>query len=100
MLDRVERICRRPVDDRTLRTAVLAEIRGSVPFDRYAWLLTDPETSVGSSPVAETPSMADLPTLIRLKYVTPINRWTSLDASTPATLVETTGGDRSRSRIW
>ena len=27
----------------------------AVPFDAYAWLLTDPETSVGSSPLADVP---------------------------------------------
>jgi DNA-binding NarL/FixJ family response regulator len=100
MLDRVERICRRDLDDRALRGALLAELRASIPFDRYAWLLTDPETTVGSSPLAETPSMADLPALIRSKYLTPVNRWTSLDTNEPVTLLETTGGDRTRSRIW
>ena len=71
-----------------------------MPFDFYAWLLTDPETCVGSAPLAETPSMADLPRLIRLKYLTVTNRWTNLVSDTPATLFDATNGDRSSSRIW
>ena len=34
---------------------MLAELRAAVPFDAFAWLLTDPVTCVGSSPVAEVP---------------------------------------------
>ena len=47
-----------------------------VPFDAYAWLLTDPQTSVGSSPLADVPCLPELPRLIRLKYLTEVNRWT------------------------
>jgi DNA-binding CsgD family transcriptional regulator len=100
VVDRVARVLERGLDDRALRHAVLAELRKTVPFDWYAWLLTDPETSVGTAPLAETPSLADLPTLIRLKYLTPTNRWTALTANTATTLVGATGGDRSTSRLW
>lgn len=51
----------RPLLARALRTTVLEEIRTGVPCDAYAWLLTDPETCAGSSPLAEIPSLADLP---------------------------------------
>ena len=71
-----------------------------MPFDFYAWVLTDPETCVGSAPLAETPSMADLPRLIRLKYLTVTNRWTNLESNTPVSLFAATNGDRSSSRIW
>ncbi|HET6952548.1 MAG TPA: helix-turn-helix transcriptional regulator [Acidimicrobiales bacterium] len=99
-LDRIERICGRDLDDRALRIALLAEIRAEVAADAYAWLLTDPETCVGASPLAETPSLDDLPTLIRLKYLTPANRWTALRSGSAATLVDATGGDRSASPVW
>lgn len=98
--DRIERICGRGLDDRALRIALLAEIRAAVPFDSYAWLLTDPETWVGAAPLADTPSLADLPTLIRLKYLTPTNRWTSLQANTAMTLIGATQGNRAESRVW
>ena len=89
--NRVERTCRRGLDERELRIALLRELRADVPFDAYAWLLTDPETCVGSTPLAETPSLADLPALIRAKYLTPTNRWTSLPSVTAVTLA---GADR------
>jgi DNA-binding CsgD family transcriptional regulator len=98
--DRLERISSQGLDTRSLRVALLDEIRPNVPFDAYVWLLTDPETCVGSAPLAEAPSLADLPALIRLKYLTPTNRWTNVASNTPVTLVSATNGDRSRSRIW
>ncbi len=98
--ERIERICGRGLDDRALRIALLAEVRAAVPFDYYAWLLTDPETSVGVAPLADAPSLAELPTLIRLKYLTPTNRWTSLPSNTAVTLMGATEGKPARSRVW
>lgn len=97
---RVEDACQLGLDDRALRVALLHEVRSVVPYDAYAWLSTDPETWVGSSPVAETPSLADLPALIRLKYLTRTNRWTSLQSSMPSTLALATNGALSSSRLW
>jgi DNA-binding CsgD family transcriptional regulator len=99
-LDRVVRLCSAGADARTLRLELLAEIRRVVDFDAYAWLLTDPETCVGSAPLADVPCLPELPRLIRLKYVTPVNRWTGLPPSGVATLLAATAGDRSRSRLW
>lgn len=97
---RVERICDQGLDARAFRVAVLAEVRTVVPFDAYVWLLTDPETCVGSAPLAETPSLADLPAVIRLKYMTSSNRWTALASNTAVTLAEATGGDLALSALW
>lgn len=58
-------------DSRAARQRVLETLRRVVPFDSYAWLLTDPETLVGTSPLAEVPRLEDLPTLIRLRYQAP-----------------------------
>jgi DNA-binding CsgD family transcriptional regulator len=99
-LDHIERICGRGLDERALRVALLEVIRAAVPCDAYAWVLTDPETLVGSAPLAEAPSLADLPALIRLKYLTTVNRWTGLSPGSAATLLETTEGDRSLSPLW
>jgi DNA-binding CsgD family transcriptional regulator len=98
-LERVENLCREHSGDHALRTALLSEIRRELEFDWYAWLLTDPETEVGSAPVAEIPSMRDLPRLIRAKYTTSLNRWTNLE-SPVATLQVATGGELQRSRMW
>jgi DNA-binding CsgD family transcriptional regulator len=96
--DRLQHVCQSGLDDRTLRLGLLDELRRVVPFDAYAWLLTDPETSVGSSPLADVPCLPELPRLIRLKYGTAVNRWTTLD--TVGSLQEATGGEPSRSLLW
>jgi DNA-binding CsgD family transcriptional regulator len=99
---RIVRLCEAGgVDARALRQRLLAEIGTAVPFQAYAWLLTDPETSVGASPLADVPAplLAQLPALIRFKYLTGVNRWTTVDSS-PALLNTTTDGDLSRSLLW
>ena len=97
---RVERICLSDADARTLRLRLLAAIGRAVPFDAYAWVLTDPETSVGSSPLAAVPGLDAVPRLIRLRYLTVVNRWTALVDPAVATLSVATGGDLSRSLLW
>ena len=97
--DRVSRICDSAVDVRTLRLELLGEIGRVVAFDAYAWLVTDPETSVGCAPLADVPCLPQLPQLIRLKYLTTVNRWTAL-RNRVALLAEATGGDLSRSLLW
>jgi DNA-binding CsgD family transcriptional regulator len=76
------------------------ELRAAVPFDAYAWLMTDPGTCVGSSPLADVPCLPELPTLIRLKYLTELNRWTNLPGSGLARLHSDCGGDLARSLVW
>lgn len=99
-LDRVERLCAaNDGDDRSLRIAVLAEIRRVIPFDAFVWILTDPETAVGVAPLADVPSVSELPRLIRLKYLTPLNRWTEL-AESVALLCTATDGSLDRSLFW
>jgi DNA-binding CsgD family transcriptional regulator len=97
--ERVERLGRSGLPERSLRSSILDEVRRFIAFDAYAWLLTDPETSVGASPVARTPDLAGLPRLIRAKYLTEVNRWTGL-GHTAVSLVNATGGDLSRSVVW
>ncbi|MGI5456117.1 response regulator transcription factor [Streptomyces sp. CA-249302] len=77
--DRVVRLCETGADSRTLRVRLLAELRTATPFDAYDFLLTDPETTVGCSPITEVPCLPELPRMTRLKYLTEVHRWTSLD---------------------
>ena len=98
--ERVERICDSAADDRTLRILLIEEIRRAVGFDAYAWLLTDPETAVGTAPLADVPCLPELHRLIRLRYGTALNRWTQLTPAPVATLHEATAGDLSRSMLW
>jgi DNA-binding CsgD family transcriptional regulator len=88
-------------EPRALRQQLLEEIRRVVDFDAHVWLLTDPETSVGSAPLADVPSplLAQLPRLVRLKYLTALNRWTTLGSSA-VSLHDATGGDLTRSSVW
>jgi DNA-binding CsgD family transcriptional regulator len=46
------------------------------------------------------PSLADLPTLIRLKYLTLTNRWTGLPTDQVVTLLDATDGQPDRSLVW
>lgn len=96
----VERIAATGVDDRDVRTQILNAIRGRIPFDHYAFLLTDPTTTVGCSPVADVPDLAALPHLIRLKYLTTVNRWTRLPASGCASLQQAASGHLEESLLW
>jgi len=94
-VQRVARICGEHDEARGLRLAVLDEIRARAPFDAYSWLLTDPETEVGCAPLADVPCLPELPRLIRLKYLTAVNRWTGLDG--PVAVLE---GRREQSLVW
>ena len=60
----------------------------------------DPETCVGSAPLAHFPDLSRLPQLIRLKYATAVNRWTVLKPNCCTRLAEATAGDLSRSLLW
>jgi DNA-binding CsgD family transcriptional regulator len=98
--ERVSAVCGSVGDVGLLRREVLDEIRRVVPFDAYAWLVTDPETSVGSAPLADVPCLPELPKLIRLKYLTRLNRWTDLRTGIVGLLREGTGGDLAQSELW
>ena len=64
---RIRRRCSAGVDLTALRLDIIDELRRTLGFDFYAFLLTDPQTSVGSAPLAEVPYLPGLPRLIRLK---------------------------------
>jgi DNA-binding CsgD family transcriptional regulator len=89
------------LDDRRLRVDLLGKLRRVVSFDAYVFLLTDPETAVGSSPLADvpTPLLGALPRLIRAKYLTAANRWTALDPGQVALLSAVSDGDPLRALL-
>ena len=104
MLDRVERHGAAGLTAKAYRERVLADLREVLPYDGHVWLLTDPVTRVGTSPYADVPGLAfeDLPHLGRLRYLTTVNRWDVLldEGRQAATLLATTEGDPTRSRLW
>lgn len=83
-----------------MRRRLIDILARAVPHDWYAFLLTDPETTVGCSPLAEIPDISALPRLIRLKYLTETNRWTRLATSPAAALRAATRGDPAQSLVW
>jgi DNA-binding CsgD family transcriptional regulator len=87
-------------DPVSLRVRVLAEVARVVPHDAYAWVLTDPVTCVGVAPLASVPDLEDLPRLVRGKYLTDLNRWTTLPTDRPVTLLGATSGRPERSLWW
>ena len=52
VLDRVERLLLVGLTAKVFRERVLAELRTVLPYDGHVWLLTDPLTRVGTSPLA------------------------------------------------
>jgi DNA-binding CsgD family transcriptional regulator len=97
---RVLDICRSAEDERTLRLQVIGVLNSVVGFDSYAWLLTDPVTAVGISPLAEVAWLDDLPRQIELKYLTTVNRWTELSDPPVVRLHDATRGELARSLVW
>ena len=97
VLDRVERLLRAGLTAKAFRERVLAELRPVLPYDGHVWLLTDPLTRVGTSPLADVPALdlRDLPNLGRLRYLTTVNRWDVLvdEGRHAATLLGETGGE-------
>ncbi len=104
VLDRVERLGAGGLTAKAYRERVLAEVRSVLPYDGHVWLLTDPVTRVGTSPLADVPGLAfaDLPHLSRLRYLTTLNRWDRLldEARCAATLLGSTDGDPAGSPLW
>lgn len=95
---RIERICEQETDTRSLRERILDALKRDMRIDAFAFVVTDPRSEVGVDPLADVPCLPELPTLIRLKYLTAVNRWTSLTAA--AGLDAATGGRPDRSLLW
>jgi DNA-binding CsgD family transcriptional regulator len=100
--ERIERLGSAKSDAAQYRAAVLRELSGVLAFDAHVWVLTDPQTAVGTAPHARVPAHGELPRLIKYKYLTPLNRWTALaDAGIAATsLLHASAGEPERSLLW
>jgi DNA-binding CsgD family transcriptional regulator len=102
MTARVARRCRDHVgDERSLRTALVEDVRRSVPFEWHVWALSDPETEVAISPLATVPEHveAQLPGLVRRRYLTQVNRWDLLTVPVEG-LFRATAGDPAASLLY
>lgn len=101
-LERVRRLGDSLLDHRALRAGVLKELGRILPFSACVWPLSDPATATGISPLARVPCPEELPLLIRLKYLTPMGRWTQLaESASPVTsLLQASNGEPSKSPVW
>jgi DNA-binding CsgD family transcriptional regulator len=83
-----------------LREELLGDIGARVPFAWHAWALSDPETEVAISPLATVPDtlMAQLPGIIRRRYLTQVNRWDRVEAPV-SSLHRATAGRLDRSLL-
>jgi DNA-binding CsgD family transcriptional regulator len=99
-LSRIEQLCSAGLDERTLRIRLLDVLASAIPHSSYVFLLTDPVTCVGASPIATIQGLGleRLPALILSKYLTQVNRWTSLQQV--ETLDAATQGCPERSLVW
>jgi DNA-binding CsgD family transcriptional regulator len=102
VLDRVERLCREPLSPKALRERALEVVGRAVPFDAHVWLLTDPVTCVGTSPLADVPMLewSRLPDLSRERYLTTVNRWTELRRDRTPAAGLAADDDPARSGLW
>ncbi|HEU5416598.1 MAG TPA: LuxR C-terminal-related transcriptional regulator [Streptosporangiaceae bacterium] len=102
--ERVAAISAAAHDSRELRRQVLPVLGEVLGFEGYVWLLTDPVTTVGAAPLAHVPGLADmtgLPAIIRAKYATTANRWTTLGPpGSPAGLWSAVASGQARSPAW
>lgn len=94
VLAAIEHDCSLGLDARTLRIAVVEHLSRVVEFDWYVWVLTDPVSCVGVDPLSNALGVIDLGRTIRLKYATPVNRWTTLPG------VAVLGTLAPTSRLW
>lgn len=88
------------LDERSLRTELLEDLRSLVPFAFHVWVLIDPESEVATAPLATVPERLanGLPGLIHRRYLTPLNRWDTMSAPVDS-LDRATGGRRGQSRL-
>jgi DNA-binding CsgD family transcriptional regulator len=101
MSEAVRRRCRdHDGDERSLRVALVESLRAAIPFSFHVWLLVDPETEVGTAPLATVPDPlgAELPVVIRSRYATALNRWDTM-STTVESLDRATDGHREMSRL-
>jgi hypothetical protein len=100
--EQVARRCRDyDSDERSLRIALVEDLRRRVPFRAHVWALIDPESEVATAPLATVPDplMAQLPGIVRRRYLTTVNRWDRMDAPV-ASLYQATDADPAKSLLY
>ena len=80
--------------------ALVEALRAQVRFSFHVWLLVDPETEVGTAPLATVPEPLtnEPPAVIRSRSATALNRWDTMSSSVES-LDRATEGRREESRF-
>ena len=100
-MERIGELCRGEFSSKALRERVLRVLRERLAFDAHVFMLTDPQTKVATSPLADVPMLPwpMLPELVRWRYLTTVNRWDRLLGS-PASSLRTATQSPSESLLW
>jgi DNA-binding CsgD family transcriptional regulator len=104
-LERLELLADSAQDVDSLRREVIAELKGTIGFDRWCAALVDPDTLIAHTGIAETDHIAELPRmLIEDGSCRELNSGASLtrnrDRNRVGVLSAATEGDLARSRRW
>jgi DNA-binding CsgD family transcriptional regulator len=104
-LERLELLADSSQDVDSLRREVIAELKGTIGFDRWCAALVDPDTLIAHTGIAETDHIAELPRLmIEDGSCRELNSGASLarnrHRNRVGVLSAGTGGDFARSRRW
>jgi|GEM_PF-3261920 len=83
-----------------LQRRIIGQLRTLIPFDWYGWVTTDPATTVGALSLGELPEGVDLAESTRLRYLTPVTRWTAIPQGEARRLMASTGDHPEASAQW
>jgi DNA-binding CsgD family transcriptional regulator len=100
--DRLEALCDADLDADEARRAAIGELRRAVGFDRWCWPLTDPDSALSTSGIAEVDFWPTLARMVALEQHGDVTAKPRLVAGPRASvaLSSATGGDLARSRRW
>jgi len=100
--ERVEALSEAALDADEARRAAIEELRRAVAFDRWCWPLTDPDTALSTSGIAEVDFWPTLPRMVALEQHGDVTAKPRLVAGPRASVALSTAtrGDLARSRRW
>jgi len=100
--ERLEALTQTGLDSEDARREAIAVLRPAVGFERWCWPLTDPDSALSTSGIAEFELWPELPRIARLEEHGDITSKPALVLGERAsvTLSAATGGDLARSTRW
>jgi DNA-binding CsgD family transcriptional regulator len=100
--ERLEALSGARLDADAARRAAIEELRRAVGFDRWCWPLTDPDSALSTSGIAEVDFWPSLARMVALEEHGDVTAKPDLAVGPRASvaLSAATGGDLARSRRW